>query len=96
MKQALLMRYSLIPFWYTLHYEAAMKSKTVVQPLFSEYICNFIINIDSSFSLLFRYLNDENTYDIDQQFLVGRALLVSPNLLPVITQQFRDQRNSMF
>lgn len=31
-----------------------------------------------------RYLNDENTYSIDQQFLVGRALLVSPNLLPVI------------
>ncbi|CAF3535176.1 unnamed protein product [Rotaria sp. Silwood1] len=64
MKQALMMRYSLIPFWYTLHHEATMKSKTIVQPLFSEYI------------------NDENTYDIDRQFLVGRALLVSPNLLP--------------
>ncbi|CAF4990367.1 unnamed protein product [Rotaria sp. Silwood1] len=63
MKQALMMRYSLIPFWYTLHYETAMKSKTIVQPLF------------------FEYLNDGNTYDIDQQFLVGRALLVSPNLI---------------
>ncbi|CAF3436622.1 unnamed protein product, partial [Rotaria sp. Silwood2] len=29
-----------------------------------------------------RYINDANTYNIDQQFLVGRALLVSPNLLP--------------
>ena len=35
---------------------------------------------------LCRYLNDENTYSIDQQFLVGRALLVSPNLLPVMTK----------
>ncbi|CAF1050538.1 unnamed protein product [Adineta steineri] len=64
MKQALLMRYSLIPFWYTLHYEASSKSRTIVQPLFSE------------------YLNDKNTYNIDQQFLIGRALLISPNLLP--------------
>ncbi|CAF4140355.1 unnamed protein product [Rotaria sordida] len=62
MKQALLMRYSLIPFWYTLHHQAAMASKTIVQPLVSE------------------YPNDENTFNIDQQFLVGRALLVSPNL----------------
>ncbi|CAF4986717.1 unnamed protein product [Rotaria sp. Silwood1] len=36
MKQALLMRYSLIPFWYTLHHQAAMASKTIVQPLVSE------------------------------------------------------------
>jgi alpha-glucosidase (family GH31 glycosyl hydrolase) len=85
MKEALLMRYSLIPFWYTLHYEAAMKSKTVVQSLFSEYIHRFIINTNGICSLLFRYLNDENTYSIDRQFLVGRALLVSPNLSPVVT-----------
>ncbi|CAF3709824.1 unnamed protein product [Rotaria sordida] len=63
MKQALIIRYSLIPFWYTLHYEAAIESKTIIQPLFSE------------------YLNDGNTYGIDQQFLVGRAILVSPNLI---------------
>ncbi|CAF3499233.1 unnamed protein product [Rotaria sp. Silwood1] len=62
MKQALLMRYSLVPFWYTLHHEAAMVSKTIVQPLF------------------FEFPNDENTYNIDQQFLIGRAILVSPNL----------------
>jgi alpha-glucosidase (family GH31 glycosyl hydrolase) len=31
----------------------------------------------------FRYPNDGNTYGIDQQFLVGRALLVSPNLMNV-------------
>ncbi|UJR37339.1 hypothetical protein I4U23_030047 [Adineta vaga] len=67
MKQALLMRYSLIPFWYTLHYEASMKSRTIIQPLF------------------FEYLNDGDTYSIDQQFLIGRALLVSPNLVSQLT-----------
>ena len=33
---------------------------------------------------MLRYLNDPNTYGIDRQFLVGRALLVSPNLIPVM------------
>ena len=37
MKQALLMRYSLIPYWYTLHYLATTKARTVVQPLLFEY-----------------------------------------------------------
>ncbi|CAF3994478.1 unnamed protein product [Rotaria sordida] len=32
--------------------------------------------------LFFEYPNDENTYSIDRQFLVGPAILVSPNLLP--------------
>ena len=36
MKQALLMRYSLAPFWYTLHYQASTTSTTIVQPLFFE------------------------------------------------------------
>jgi alpha 1,3-glucosidase len=36
MKQAVLMRYLLIPYWYTLHYEATTKAKTVVQPLLFE------------------------------------------------------------
>ncbi|CAF4135854.1 unnamed protein product [Rotaria magnacalcarata] len=62
MKQALIMRYALVPFWYTLHHEAAMISRTIVQPVF------------------FEFPGDENTYNIDQQFLIGRAILVSPNL----------------
>ncbi|CAF1263699.1 unnamed protein product [Adineta ricciae] len=62
MKQALLMRYSLVPFWYTLHHEAAMISRTIVQPLF------------------FEFPDDMDTYNIDQQFIIGRAILVSPNL----------------
>jgi hypothetical protein len=32
---------------------------------------------------LFRYINDQNTYNVDQQFLVGSAILVSPNLVSV-------------
>ncbi|CAF1330547.1 unnamed protein product [Adineta ricciae] len=63
MKQALLMRYSLLPYWYTLFFKASSISTTVIEPLF------------------FEYPNDENTYNIDRQFLVGPALLVSPNLL---------------
>lgn len=31
--------------------------------------------------ILFRYPNDQNTYNIDQQFLIGSAILVSPNLV---------------
>ncbi|CAF1621154.1 unnamed protein product [Adineta ricciae] len=63
MKQAVLMRYSLTPFWYTLHYQATVSSKTLIQPLH------------------FEFSDDENTLGIDQQFLLGRAILVSPNLI---------------
>ncbi|CAF4104310.1 unnamed protein product [Adineta steineri] len=63
MKQALIMRYSLLPYWYTLFFKASTISTTVVEPLF------------------FEYPNDENTYNIDKQFLVGPAILVSPNLV---------------
>ncbi|CAF1071871.1 unnamed protein product [Rotaria sordida] len=67
MKQALLMRYSLSPFWYTLHYQATTLSKTLVQPLH------------------FEFPNDNKTLGIDQQFLIGRAILVSPNLVSQTT-----------
>jgi alpha-glucosidase (family GH31 glycosyl hydrolase) len=32
------------------------------------------------------YTDDPNTYNIDQQFLVGSAILVSPNLVSVNSQ----------
>lgn len=32
---------------------------------------------------IFRYPNDPNTYNIDQQFFVGPAILVSPNIVAV-------------
>ncbi|CAF1315715.1 unnamed protein product [Rotaria sordida] len=65
MKQALIMRYSLAPFWYTLHYRAAIASETLVQPLH------------------FEFSNDNKTLGIDRQFLIGRAILVSPNLVSI-------------
>ena len=83
MKEALLMRYSLIPFWYTLHYEAATFSRTVVQPLFFEYEYITHRRRKKNFYSKFRYPDDANAYNIDQQFLIGRALLVSPNLKSV-------------
>ncbi|CAF3331628.1 unnamed protein product [Rotaria socialis] len=67
MKQALLMRYSLAPFWYTLYHKAAMVSRTLVQPLH------------------FEFPNDNNTLGIDQQFLIGSAILVSPSLVSQTT-----------
>ncbi|CAF4749314.1 unnamed protein product [Rotaria socialis] len=69
MKQALLMRYSLAPFWYTLYHKAAMVSRTLVQPLH------------------FEFPNDNNTLGIDQQFLIGSAILVSPSLVSVNRQR---------
>ncbi|CAM4799813.1 unnamed protein product [Rotaria magnacalcarata] len=57
------MRYSLAPFWYTLHYRAAIASETLLQPLH------------------FEFFNDNKTLGIDRQFLIGRAILVSPNLV---------------
>ncbi len=87
MKQALLMRYSLIPYWYTLHYEATTKSTTVVRPLLFEYWFSYIsIHIEINYFVWFRYTDDPNTYNIDQQFLVGPAILVSPNLVSVNSQ----------
>jgi alpha-glucosidase len=82
MKQALLMRYSLIPFWYTLHYQAAMLSKTLVQPLHFEYHISDFLFFFKLYEPL-RFPNDNKTLGIDQQFLIGRAILVSPNLVSV-------------
>ncbi len=42
-----------------------------------------IISNKKTIILDFRFPNDENTYNIDQQFLIGRAILVSPNLKTV-------------
>ena len=46
----------------------------------SSYPCPFL---HDDRLLPFRYPSDSNTYNIDQQFLVGSALLVSPNLVSV-------------
>ncbi len=86
MKQALFMRYSLIPYWYTLYYQASTISTTVVQPLVSEYGFFFRIYMHWIQFIGFRFTNDPNTYNIDKQFLVGSAILVSANFVSVNIQ----------
>ena len=97
MKEALLLRYSLIPFWYTLHFQATTLSRTILQPLFFEYADSLPLSLSAH--LIFclslphpcRYPHDQTTFNIDQQFLLGRALLVSPNLLPVRSSRLIDK-----
>ena len=68
-RKVLGIRYSLLPYYYTLFYKASRPidplndaSATVLKPLF------------------FEFPKDSNTYSIDKQFLVGSALLISPVL----------------
>ena len=62
-------RYSLLPYYYTLFYKAHRSvdslnppAATVVRPLF------------------FEFPKDAKTYSIDTQFLVGSGILISPQL----------------
>lgn len=62
-------RYSLLPYYYTLFYYAhrpvvatAPPAATVTRPLF------------------FEFPSDPKTYGIDKQFMVGNGLLISPVL----------------
>ena len=62
-------RYSILPYYYTLFYKAHrpvdstnQPSGTVTRPLF------------------FEFQKDINTYSIDRQFLIGSAIMISPVL----------------
>ena len=68
-KSVLSIRYSLLPYYYTLFYKAHRSvdssnppAATVVRPLF------------------FEFPKDSMTYSIDKQFLVGSGILISPQL----------------
>jgi alpha-glucosidase (family GH31 glycosyl hydrolase) len=52
----------LLPYYYTLFYNASLLGETVARPL------------------LFEFPTDPATFSVDQQFLVGPALLISPVL----------------
>ncbi|XP_037528192.1 maltase-glucoamylase [Rhipicephalus sanguineus] len=60
MKKALQVRYTLLPYLYTLFYEAHNKGTPVVRPLF------------------FEFPHEPHTYGIDEQFMWGKSLLISP------------------
>ncbi|XP_017277311.1 lysosomal alpha-glucosidase isoform X1 [Kryptolebias marmoratus] len=62
MRSALNLRYSLLPFLYTLFHHAHTSADTVARPLFVE------------------FPTDPNCRPIDQQFLWGSSLLISPVL----------------
>ena len=68
-RKVLGIRYSLLPYYYTLFYKAHREvdpqnapAATVTRPLF------------------FEFPKDPNTYSIDRQFMVGSGLLISPVL----------------
>uniref|UniRef100_A0A2K6QE97 Neutral alpha-glucosidase AB n=1 Tax=Rhinopithecus roxellana TaxID=61622 RepID=A0A2K6QE97_RHIRO len=59
-RDALGQRYSLLPFWYTLFYQAHREGIPVMRPLWVQ------------------YPQDVTTFSIDDQYLLGDALLVHP------------------
>ncbi|CAK1586499.1 unnamed protein product [Parnassius mnemosyne] len=61
-RTALRMRYSLLPYYYTLFWKAHMHGDLVARPL------------------LFEDPSDVTTHDIDEQFMIGPYLLISPIL----------------
>ena len=66
-RKVLAVRYSLLPYYYTLFYNAHISapdkpSATVLRPVF------------------FEFPSDQKTYDIYQQFMIGSGILVSPVL----------------
>ncbi|CAH7470230.1 probable maltase-glucoamylase 2 [Phodopus roborovskii] len=61
-RKVLQIRYSLLPYLYTLMHKAHTKGSMVIRPLLHE------------------FTDDNRTWDIDQQFMLGPAILISPVL----------------
>ncbi|NXP60093.1 MGA protein, partial [Chloropsis cyanopogon] len=61
-RNVLNIRYTLLPYLYTLLHDAHANGSTVIRPVLHEFV------------------EDRNTWDIDEQFLWGPALLISPVL----------------
>ncbi|XP_070579688.1 lysosomal alpha-glucosidase-like isoform X1 [Ptychodera flava] len=69
-RKALLIRYSLLPYLYTLLHRAHQGGYTVARPLF------------------FEFTKDLTTYSIDNQFLWGESLLISPVIVENATSVY--------
>jgi alpha 1,3-glucosidase len=63
-----MVRYSLLPFWYTVFYQSYSTGQPIMRAMFSE------------------FPNDEATFTMDDQWLVGRSLLVKPVTENGVTQ----------
>ncbi|NWU39767.1 MGA protein, partial [Hylia prasina] len=63
-RNVLNIRYTLLPYLYTLLYDAHAHGSTVIRPVLHEFV------------------QDRTTWDIDEQFLWGPALLISPVMRP--------------
>jgi mannosyl-oligosaccharide alpha-1,3-glucosidase len=59
-RNAVMARYALLPYWYTLFYEAYKSGNPTMRPLF------------------FEYPQDKETFNMDDQWLVGSDILVKP------------------
>ena len=59
-------RYALLPYFYTLFYKAHCPTQTPSATVMRP--------------LFFEFPTDKNTYSIDKQFMVGKSLLISPQL----------------
>ncbi|XP_065920024.1 neutral alpha-glucosidase AB-like [Dysidea avara] len=70
MRDAVRMRYQLLPLWYTVFWESSVTGAPVVRPLWVE------------------YPKDQNTYPMEDQFLLGNSLLVKP-----VTEQHTSSVN---
>ena len=61
------LRYELLPYYYTLFYKASRPVTNTPSATVTR-------------PLFFEFPNDPNTYPIDQQFMIGSGLMISPVL----------------
>ena len=66
-RKVLGMRYELLPYYYTLFYKASRPVTNVPSATVAR-------------PLFFEFPNDPNTYSIDEQFMIGNAIMISPVL----------------
>ena len=64
-RDAVRIRYELLPLWYTVFYESTQTGLPVMRPVWLE------------------FPRDKNTYEMEDQFIVGNSLMVKP-----VTEQY--------